>query len=249
MLLHQPWPETNGIQSLEGGCSREKGWKRELRGIDPGISGMLWRNNWLKILKCRKQPLDSKNASGDQKAFLKQKTKKEMACEDAGIIYNLQMVVFSIVMLFFGGCTTPTGDTRHPAFQMGKNTKNMPPGHRWQQATIPSRHSFKCCDVGRFRGPMNLGSRGPGVKKVRKGNCKMGPRWRVMSGVMVSTKWPYKWVTGGFVHPYKWSHWPLLKSGVFWVHFVVGKPTCLPFIWEMQSARITGPLFIAIFSW
>lgn len=39
----------------------------------------------MKILKCRKQPLDSKNASGDQKAFLKQKTKKEMACEDAGI--------------------------------------------------------------------------------------------------------------------------------------------------------------------
>ena len=53
-----------------------------------------------------------------------------------------------------------------------------------------------------------------------------------------------------------WCFWPLISGVmghylkvVFWVHFAVGKPTCLPFIWEMQSAQITGPLFIAIFSW
>ena len=113
-------------------------------------------------------------------------------------------------MLFFGGVPP----TVTPSVSTGK-TKNMPPGYRRQQATVPSRHSFKCCDVGRFRGPMNLGIGAGGKKHVHKGNCKMGPRWLVMSGVMGSLyKWPKNLGNWWFFSTtYKWGHGPLLISG------------------------------------
>lgn len=166
-------------------------------------------------------------------------------------IYNLQTVVFCIVMFFFGGCTSNGWHPSPSRFDGKKHTTTCHQGTADNKPRFPRVIASSAVTLEDFVAQWTSAAGGRGVKKVRKGNCKMDPQvasYEWSYGVH-SHKLPYKWVTGGFCSP--------LISGVMGHYLKVffGGPLCgwqatfLPFIWEMQSARLTGPLFIAIFSW